>query len=187
MKNRSLILAMLAALLASFIPLGAQAGKPTPLTLHIRNQTGAPATMRLSGSAGDVHHISLPTGLSAVQLPDGFYQYYAATQCGAYAGSWNLNVAKTLHLGCDLPYLLVGVSRDGAKAATPASCFHIETIHGIWNAPSENWQPTSLIAYEDAYDYLLENWANYGGIFTSAPVQGCDGNYSIFTDLTPVG
>jgi hypothetical protein len=82
------------------LPASAIAGSPQPLHLNVRNQTGGTVQLNLTDANGDMTFIALEPGVFPVDLTEGIYSYWASTPCGNVAGSWNVNVSKTLFLSC---------------------------------------------------------------------------------------
>ncbi len=103
---------LIVVLVSILLPATAFAGNPQPLHLNVRNQTGGTVHLNLTDANGDVTFITLESGVFPVDLTEGVYNYWASTPCGNIAGSWNVNVGKTLFLSCknNLPALSLAKS-----------------------------------------------------------------------------
>jgi hypothetical protein len=106
---------LVVALVTLLLPASAIARAPGEFHLNVRNQTGGVVHLSLTDANGIVAFYTLDLGVFPVNLTEGVYSYWASTLCGNVAGSWNVNVSKTLFLSCkgDSPFLSL------AKTFTP--------------------------------------------------------------------
>lgn len=100
MKKKFVLSFVIALLLISLIPVSAFAAAPADLKVFVRNTTGAEVDLRLTDANGDYIWLTIPAGVSEVELMEGKYEYYAVTNCGTQFGQWNLNVSKQLDIHC---------------------------------------------------------------------------------------
>lgn len=100
MKSRVLLVAIVLILIISLFPVAAFAAAPADVKVNVRNQTAGLVQLSLTDADGNVSFKTLEMGTSSFEITEGIYTYYASTPCGAMAGEWNLNVNKTLYLGC---------------------------------------------------------------------------------------
>lgn len=87
-------------LILSLFPVAAFAAAPADVKVNVRNQTSGVVQLSLTDANGNISFKTLEPGTSTFVITEGIYTYYASTPCGALAGEWNLNVNKTLYLGC---------------------------------------------------------------------------------------
>ena len=98
-KKRVFVFMALAALLV-MLPGAALAGKAQLFDVTVRNRTGQPAEVKVIGADGVPHMFTAPVGVGNITLPEGVQSYWVSSSCGNSAGSWNLNVNKTLWIDC---------------------------------------------------------------------------------------
>ncbi len=98
--KKTLMIVFLVALLAAVLPAGALAGKKNNFKISVRNRTDASAEISAVDANGGKHNFKVGKGWSTIQLPEGRYDYWVSSACGSNAGSWNLNVNKTLWIEC---------------------------------------------------------------------------------------
>lgn len=146
------------------LPASAIAGSPQPLHLNVRNQTGGTVQLNLTDANGDMTFIALEPGVFPVDLKEGIYSYWASTPCGNVAGSWNVNVSKTLFLSCKNDLLALSL----AKTYTPdcADFGLTYTEYGRFTFISQthygehigNYWDGNVVTYEDAKFDLVNGW-----------------------------
>ena len=101
MKIRKLYLVgILLVILAVALPVAAFAAKAQEFDVTVRNRTGYPAEVKVIGADGLPHMFTAPAGFSKITLPEGVQNYWVSSACGNDAGTWNLNVNKTLWIDC---------------------------------------------------------------------------------------
>lgn len=98
--KRSVFITLLVSLLLLALPFGAMAAAPTEITVHVRNQTGAPVDLALTNADGIKTYITLVVGNNNLTLFDGVYDFYAATTCGGQTGVMNLPASLTYVIDC---------------------------------------------------------------------------------------
>ena len=100
MKHKIVSMFVLAVLIITTLFSSAGASGPVELKVNVRNATGAVVNLRLTDANGMNTFFSLEPGVYPISLTEGVYSYYASLPCGNLAGSWNVNVVKTLYLSC---------------------------------------------------------------------------------------
>jgi len=100
MKQKIVSMFVLAVLLITTLFSGASASGPAQLKVNVRNATGAVVSLRLTDANGINTFFSLEPGVYPITLTESVYSWYASLPCGNLAGSWNVNVVKTLYLSC---------------------------------------------------------------------------------------
>ena len=100
MKQKTMYLLMIVALMATMLPTAAFAAAPAELKVWVRNQTDAVASLQLVDADGNPIFIDVEPGLSHFMLTEGQYSLYVSTVCGAYSETVKVDSTKTLFLGC---------------------------------------------------------------------------------------
>jgi len=180
MKNKLVVLFVLAALLVSLIPVSVFAAEPMELKVFVRNATGGVVDLRLTDANGDFQYLTLDPGVSELALMEGKYEYYALTPCGVQVGVWNLNVSKQLMIRCDGGMLNMNLSKrcDGGWLGT----LYYDSINNIHLYVEKDW--TNLSDYGDGYfsgevyDYFgyWPQWESRGPVCWS-DIGFMDGTY----------
>lgn len=138
-------------LLMTLIPVNAFAAAPQDLDLKVRNQTGVPVEMRLTGADGVPLFVTLPAGSSTLTLTEGVYEYYAVLPCGVASGSWNVNVVKILYLSC---------AHDMANSLLVKSLYECEFM-GSWDGDFQDYLD-GFLGVEEPDFYIGRDSAVYG-------------------------
>ena len=124
MKKRKLIvLALVCALIVGALPMAAFAAKAQEFDVTVRNRTGQPAEVKVIGADGVPHMFTAPVGVSNITLPEGVQSYWVSSSCGNSAGSWNLNVNKTLWIDCTPLGNAAWVAKPALKACSDTGLF----------------------------------------------------------------
>ena len=106
------ITAPLLALLLVITLIGtATAGAPADLKVNVRNSSGGTVSLRLTDANGNNRFLTIEPGLAPITVVEGEYSYYASLPCGNLAGTWNVNVTKTLFLSCKNEVAFMSLSK----------------------------------------------------------------------------
>ena len=182
--NRKIFFALLAALMVATLPGIAMAAQPAPITLTVRNQTGADASVQLTGPDGAPQFLELPAGVYKMEMTEGVYSFYANTQCGSMAGVWNVDKSKTLYLNCkEGPYA------ELRRYEVPDydicySLLYPRDFIEIWD--KTNWSPTSWDSWDEVYAFFTGPDYDYWGAVSPFEKVQCRhiGHYNVwFTDF----
>ena len=144
MKKIALVTLVILALLVSMLPLSsamaASAAKSSvgTSTVFIRNQTGAPVTIRLMNAAGAMQQFSLPTGSYYMTFPAYTYSFVANTSCGNRYGSLNLTRKAVLYFSCKPGEQVVLSTIVPAAVADPCHLYGY-----LWSGNTGTYSPTS--------------------------------------------
>jgi hypothetical protein len=111
MKHKIVSMFVLAVLIITTLFSSAGASGPVELNVNVRNATGAVVSLRLTDANGINTFFSLEPGVYPITLTEGEYSYYASLPCGNLAGSWNVNVVKTLYLSCQHDVAFVSMKK----------------------------------------------------------------------------
>ncbi len=152
--KKTLMIVFLVALLAAVLPASALAGKKNNFKISVRNRTDASAEISAVDANGGKHNFKVGKGWSTIQMPEGRYDYWVSSACGNNAGSWNLNVNKTLWIECG-PLGPVAV----VAKPVPAICSDPGAFVNYWG-PNESW----MIFYSQTNwlpDSSFGTWVSY--------------------------
>lgn len=146
------------------LPASAIAGSHQPLHLNVRNQTGGTVQLNLTDANGDMTFIALEPGVFPVDLKEGIYSYWASTPCGNVAGSWNVNVSKTLFLSCKNDLLALSLAKTYTPDCADFGLTYSE--YGRFTFISQthygehigNYWDGNVATYEDAKFDLVNGW-----------------------------
>lgn len=73
---------------------------PVQRLLVIRNRTGADVVVDMVNDNDKHNSFVVNPGVTRFTVKEGIYNFYLSTPCGNTAGTWNVNVRKTLFLSC---------------------------------------------------------------------------------------
>ena len=90
----------LLALLVALLPGTSFAGKNPEVTIHVRNNTGGPVSVRWTHEDGSTIFNAFESGQSEFDVKAGVITYYAITPCGTQVGKVNVSVSSTILLSC---------------------------------------------------------------------------------------
>lgn len=169
MGNKSKFVFLAVLVLALLLPTAVLAAKPQEFEVSVRNRTGQPAELRVTGADGIHHMFNVPVGYSTITLPEGVHNYYAATACGNTAGNWNMSMKKTLVLDCFQTGAAAYLATKPEKACSDNGFFIWATYApgSPWHYYSEtNWDPTFPVSYDDHLSGLLQGWTIIEGCIT---------------------
>ena len=88
-------------LIVTLLPVNVFAAQPQEVDVNVRNRTGGTVEVSLTDESGNIQFFSFEEGVSELTLTEGRYQFWASMPCGNLAGTWNVNISKTLFLSCD--------------------------------------------------------------------------------------
>ena len=179
MKNK-ISLTMIVVLLMALLAAPVSAAKVMDLDVDVRNQSGGIAQLSLRGEDGNPIYFTLEEGVTTITVPEGTYSYYASMQCGNLAGQWNVNVAKTLYLGCKNASPVMGSQNQaagpkGASGWIDYACFTLIFEDGFvefWDG--DNWDPNSPNTWAEIVAEM-NNWQGWarGGLTGPAIDTDC--------------
>lgn len=169
MKTKLFSLLIIVMLLVTAIPASVFAAAPQDLTLHVRNRTGVAVELNLQDANGNISFYTVAEGVSEMTLTEGVYSYWADLPCGHIAGTWNVNVVKTLFLSCDnaMPTVYLtriqkgGTCMLGAYVTITQVGDHSPAV-GTWFFSEEFSQTPAQEMYDEIYADLNDAGTDEG-------------------------
>ncbi len=162
---RKVVIVFVISLLCLAVPLSVFAAEPAEIKVFVRNQTGGPVELALTDADGLKTFYSLPAGITELELLDGWYDYYASTQCGAQSGVWNLPTTRSLYIGCKDGMVSTAVVVNGCQK-TGLYIYHdfMNPIFIPWTNYGERWAEKAPWDNEHQFvDFYLNQWYLYDG------------------------
>lgn len=165
MKNRKLyVVGILLVILAVALPVAAFAAKAQEFDVTVRNRTGYPAEVKVIGADGLPHMFTAPAGFSKITLPEGVQNYWVSSACGNDAGTWNLNVNKTLWIDCTSSGGAAWLAKKPVPVCGDTGLFvHFGPNFTIFYSQT-NWDDYdrgSYYPYEQFFDEYILGWEMY--------------------------
>ena len=155
MQKRLIVLIVLLALIIAALPVEALAGKAQEFEVTVRNRTDHPAEVKVIGTDGVPHMFTVPAGISYITLPEGVHNYWVGSACGHTAGTWNMNVNKTLWIDCTTLGNAAWLTRNANKGKACADTgFYVYTGEPILFYTETHWSFESIFSYPDSYLFL---------------------------------
>ena len=157
MQKRLIVLIVLLALIIAALPVAALAGKAQEFEVTVRNRTDHPAEVKVIGTDGVPHMFTVPAGISYITLPEGVHNYWVGSACGHTAGTWNMNVDKTLWIDCTTLGNAAWLTRTATIKGEPACAdtgFFLLAGDAVAYFTETYWHFESIFSYPDTYLFM---------------------------------
>lgn len=135
--------------IATLIPVSVFAATAQDVTVSVRNRSGAKVEMSLTDANGNQIFYALEEGVTAFDITEGVYTFWAGLPCGNVTGEWNINVSKTLFLSCHEGTTAFLTRTAPRKGKVSASC----SDHGLYvGAYGDFFSETNWLSDTMTYD-----------------------------------